>query len=116
MTVDIPCFTSDELDTETLSELISKKSSFKLVTVKDISFSVYKIESAIEKQNLKCRVYTENRSAAMAGMIIPTGVTQVVGAFSALGIAAHNLVTLNPDYEIAKNQLDDIITVKYKKE
>ncbi|WOG30125.1 hypothetical protein [Endozoicomonas sp. 8E] len=113
---DISKYTSDELDTEKLSELISKRESFKIVAVKDISFSVNKIEGAIEKKGLKCRVYTENRSAAMAGMAIPTGVTQIAGLFSAVGIAAHNLATFNPDYEIAKNKLGGTITVKYKNE
>lgn len=114
--VDIKKYTSDELNKNKIFELISSKSSFKVVAVKDISYVVNKIEGVIEKKDLKCRVYTEYRSAAMAGMAIPTGVTQVAGLFSAIGIAAHNLATLNPDYEIAKNKANGTVTVIYKKE
>jgi hypothetical protein len=114
--VDIERFTSDELSVIKLSELVTNKKSFQVVAVNDISFTVNKIEGAIEKQGLRCRVYTEYRSAAMSGMIIPTGVTQVVGLFSAIGMAAHNLATLNPDYEIAKNKVKGTVTAVYKKE
>lgn len=114
--IDIQKFTSDELNEVTLSELISNRKSFKVVAVKDISFTVNKLEGAIEKKGLRCRVYTEYRSAAMAGMAIPTGITQVAGLLSAIGMAAHNLATLNPNYEIAKNQINDTVTVIYKNE
>lgn len=109
-------FTTDELSTEKLSELIANRKSFKVVAVKDMSYTINKVEGAIEKKGLRCRVYTEYRSSAMSGMIIPTGATQVVGLFSAIGIAAHNLVTLNPDYEIAKNLVNSSLTISYKKE
>ncbi|TVT30224.1 hypothetical protein [Marinobacter vinifirmus] len=114
--IDVQKFTSDELTESKLTELVSNKKSFQVVAVKDISYTVNKIEGAIEKKGLRCRVYTEYRSAAMAGMVVPTGVTQVAGLFSAIGMAAHNLATLNPDYEIAKNQIKSTVTVAYKKE
>lgn len=114
--LDIQKFTSDELSVNKLSDLVKNKKSFQIVAVKDISFTVNKIEGAIEKQGLRCRVYTEYRSAAISGMVIPTGVTQVAGLFSAIGMAAHNLATLNPDYEIAKNKIKGTVTALYKKE
>ena len=114
--IDVQYFTSDELNEGKLSELIFARKSFKVFAVKDISFTVNKIEGAIEKRDLRCRVYTEYRSAAIAGVAIPTGVTQVTGIFSGIGIGIHNLVTFNPDYEIAKNQLASTVTVTYKKE
>lgn len=113
---DVKKYTSDELSKQDLSELISQKKSFKVVAVKNISFCVNKIEGAIEKQGLKCRSYTEYRSSTLAGWLIPTGVTQVAAAFSAIGIAAHRLATYDPDYEIAKNKFNNTVTVTYKKQ
>ncbi|MBD3666529.1 MAG: hypothetical protein HUJ16_01100 [Kangiella sp.] len=114
--IDIPKFTSDELTTEKLGELISNKSSFQVVAVKNIGAVVNKLEGMIEKKNLRCRVYTEYRTASLASMAIPTGVTQLAGFASAVGIAAHNLATLNPDYEIGKNKPAGRVTVIYKKD
>jgi len=34
---------------------------------------------------------------------------------TALGVGVHNIVTYNPDYEIAKNKLKGVVTVTYKK-
>ena len=114
--VDIQKYTSDELDANKLRNLISLKKSFQVVAVKDISFLVNKIEGAIEKLGLRCRVYTEYRTAGIAGIAIPTGITQITGLATALGVGIHNLATINPDYEIAKNKFNDTVTVIYKKE
>jgi hypothetical protein len=114
--IDIAKYTSEEITTEKLSELISKKASFQIVAVKNISSVVNKIEGEIEKKGLRCRVYTEYRSASMAGIAIPTGITQAVGIYSAIGIGIHNLATFNPDYEIAKNKPSSRVTVIYKKD
>ena len=62
--MDILKFTSDELTDEKLKELIVKKESFCVVAVKNMSYTVNKIEGAIEKQSLRCRVYMENRKLA----------------------------------------------------
>ncbi|EOX1298573.1 hypothetical protein ACPDLO_003624 [Vibrio cholerae] len=114
--VDIKKFTSDELTKEKLQELIKSKKSFQVVAVRDISFVVNKLEGEIEKLGLSCRVYTEYRSAAMGAMAIPTGITQVTGLFTAIGVGIHNLATFNPDYEIAKNQFNGTVTAMYKKD
>lgn len=114
--IDILKFTSDELTTEKLAELVSEKKSFQVVAVKDISFVVNKVEGEIEKQDLRCRVYTEYRSASLAGLAIPTGITQIGSAASAIGMGVHNLFTINPDYEIAKNKFAGTVTAIYKKE
>ena len=50
----------------------------------------------------------------MAGSLF-SGVASVVGQASAVGIAAHRLATINPDYEIGKNKLAGTITVKHVK-
>ncbi|MEA3261193.1 MAG: hypothetical protein U9Q93_14175 [Pseudomonadota bacterium] len=111
--IDIKKLSMDELDDETLSELIEGKKSFQIVAVTHLGSVVNAVETAIEKNGLKCRVYTEYRSASLAGMFIP-GV-QPIGIFSAVGIAAHNLATFDPDYEIAKNKPQGRVTVIYKK-
>jgi len=110
--VDIEKFTSDELSTEKITKLINEKKSFIIVAVKDIGYMVNKLEGSIEKQNLKCRVYTEYRAAAIsAGLFTPFTVLE--SAAAAIGVAAHNLATYNPDYEIGKNYIKKTITVKY---
>ncbi len=114
--IDIAKYISDDITTETLAELIAQKASFQIVAVKNISSVVNKLEGIIEQKGLRCRVYTEYRSASLASMAIPTGVTQLAGFASAIGIAAHNLATLNPDYEIGKNKPAGRVTVIYKKD
>ena len=95
--------------------MIRKMRSFKIVEIKDLSFVVNSIESEIEAQKLRCRVYTEHRAAVIAGVAVPTGITQLAGIATALGIGVHNLATINPDYEIAKNIVTNTVTVNYKK-
>lgn len=114
--IDIEKYTSDDLNREKLKSLIEKRKSFMIVAVKDISTIVNKVEGEVEKQGLRCRVYTEYRTAAIAGIAVPTGVTQLTGMATAIGIGVHNLFTINPDYEIAKNQLNSTVTVIYKKD
>ncbi|UVO19122.1 hypothetical protein [Stutzerimonas stutzeri] len=114
--IDILKFTSDELTAEKLSELVKQRRSFQVVAVKDISYVVNKVEGEIEKQNLRCRVYTEYRTAAIAGVAVPTGITQLAGIATAIGVGLHNLATINPDYEIAKNKFAGAVTVMYQKE
>ncbi|MBU0721457.1 hypothetical protein KJ877_08945 [bacterium] len=113
--VDIENYTSDDLTSEKLSNLVDNRKSFKVVAVKDIGFMVNKIEGAIEKQDLSCRVYSEFRSAAMGAVAIPTPVTIFGGLAAMVGTAAHNLATFNPDYEIGKNKIKNTVTVIYKK-
>lgn len=114
--IDILKFTSDELTTEKLNELIKSKRSFQIVSVKDISFSVNKLEGAIEKNGLSCRIYTEFRSAAIAAAAVPVPFVSAVGLATAIGVGIHNLATFNPDYEVAKNEPKNMLTVTYKKE
>ena len=66
MSIDIQKFTADELTLEKLDTLAMRHESFQVVAVSNISAVVEKIEGRLEKQDLKCRVYSEYRSAAMA--------------------------------------------------
>ena len=114
--VDIENYTSDEMTSEKLNSLIENKKSFKVVAVKDIGFIVNKIEGAIEKRDLTCRVYSEFRSVAMGAVAIPTPVTLLGGLAAMVGTAAHNIATFNPDYEIGKNKIKNTVTVIYQKD
>ena len=107
--------TTDDLTTELIQRLIDKKYNFQVLAVTNMTNVVSKIEGIIEKKGYKCRVYTENRSAALAGIAIPTGITQLAGLGSAIGMAVHNIATFNPDFEIGKNKFNGTVTVKYKK-
>ena len=54
--IDIAKFTSDEMTSQKLAELISQKASFQIVAVKNIGTVVNKVEGEIEKKDLRCRV------------------------------------------------------------
>lgn len=112
MSIDIKKFTAVELTTDKLDKLIAQHESFQVVSVSDLGSVVSKIEERIEKLGLKCRVFTEYRSASIGAMFTPIG---ILGIVPAIGIAAHNLATFNPDYEIGKNKVAGTVTVKYKK-
>lgn len=115
MTIDTEIFKAGDLSIDKLNELIIEGKSFKVIKITNMPTVVRQVESAIEDMGLKCRVYTEYRSAFMAGSLIPTGITQGIGLATAIGIGLHNLVTYNPDYEIGKNEINSSITVVNKK-
>jgi len=112
---DIENYTSDDLSTEKLDKLIDSRKSFKVVAVKDIGYLVNKLEGAIEKKDLTCRVYTEFRTAVIsAGLFTPFTIIESLAAGA--GVAAHNLATFNPDYEIGKNKIKSHISVIYQRD
>jgi len=93
--------------------LIHSKSSFTVIGLKGkMSDVVDTIESTIEKKGLSCRIYTRGRVAAAGGSFLG-GLTGVVGVISTIGIAAHNVATYDPDYEVAKHQVDNKLTITY---
>ena len=94
--------TAEEID-ERAKKLIKSRASFIVVNAKATNTIAAKIESMIENNGLRVRVYTKHRA---------------VGAFVppvAVGIGLHNLLTLNPDYEVAKDFINDQVEVTYKK-
>lgn len=95
-------------------KLVRDRKTFSINTP-NVSRIADKMEKVIERVGFRCRVYTENRAAAMGATLIPTGITRAVGIASAVGIAAHNLATFNPDYEIGKNVINNQVSVTYKK-
>lgn len=99
-------------DESLLNRFINDRKSFEILGVGG-SFKecILLIEQSIESKGLTCRVYTENRSAAIGAGLFAVG----AGVFAAVGIAAHNLATYDPDYEIGKNLINNKVTVKFKK-
>ncbi|WP_459609401.1 hypothetical protein [Bilophila wadsworthia] len=95
--------------------LVEQKKTFTIINIKNgISKVVKEVEKSIEERKMQCRVYTSSRSALVGGIFIPTGITQVTGIASAVGIAAHNIVTWEADYRIVKCLIDKEVEVIYK--
>jgi hypothetical protein len=111
MSSDLPKYTSAELSVSKIDELVSKKMTFQVVGLSDISRIVEAVEGCIEKKGMSCRVYTEYRSAALIGETFMGG----FGILAGISIALHNVATFNPDYEIGKNKIKGSVTVTYKK-
>lgn len=102
---------ASELSNELLDLLIKKSASFIVRAVSEHSNVVKRVEKSIEEHGMTCRIYTENRGYVAGGAAILTG----VGLAAIAGIAAHNIATWNPDYEIARNFIDNKISVTFKK-
>ncbi|WP_332604772.1 hypothetical protein [Acinetobacter sp. ESBL14] len=103
----------DDLSSSFLESMIKGKKSFEILGVGGkIKECVNLVEKTIEGNGLTCRIYTEGRIAGVAAGILDQG----IGIVTAVGIVAHNLFTLNPDYEVGKNLLQHKITVTFKKE
>lgn len=104
----------EDIRSEKTINLIKSKSSFEIVGLSGrMDSAVSTIENLIESEGLKCRVYTYGRVAAAGGSFFG-GVTGLIGLASAVGIAAHNLATFNPDYEIAKHLVDNKLSINFK--
>ncbi|MEL7293135.1 MAG: hypothetical protein ABG776_05310 [Cyanobacteria bacterium J06555_13] len=101
-----------EISSEEIKALLTKRASFVLTNVTSMNQSVQELEAIIEGEGLSCRIYTAGRSASMAATFSPAALW---GIASAAAIAAHNLATLNPDYEVAKYPVTDKLEVNFKK-
>lgn len=94
-----------------IDRLIKNKESFVVVGLGGELLEASKfVEKSIENRGLKCRVYTRNRAYA-AGAMSWTG----AGVLSLAAIAAHNLVTFSPDYEVGRAIVDNRLYVTYKR-
>ncbi|PAU63662.1 hypothetical protein [Pseudomonas indica] len=114
--MDVNVYTLQEISNDQILEKIKNRESFIIEKLEPMRFSstVDTLEKLIESEGLKCRVYTIGRIAT-AGATALGGVTAALGLFSGIAIAAHNIATWNPDYEIAKNIFGATIHVNYKK-
>ena len=111
-------FTQHEATSRKMAELVKEHKSFKITQIDkggDFVDIVNKIEEMLERAGYTCRVYTAYRRACMAVGFIPSPVTWGIGLAAALAIAAHNIVTYNPDYEISKDFAKAMITVSYQR-
>ena len=111
-------FTQHEATSRKIAELVKDHKSFKIIQIEkggDFVDLANKIEEVIESVGYTCRVYIAYRRAFMAVGFIPSPVTWGIGIASALAIAAHNIVTYDPDYEISKDFAKSTITVSYQR-
>lgn len=112
--MDIGVYSAGSISNEEISSMISDKRSFKIKEIEPEFFgdTVETIEKLIECQGLTCRIYTAGRITALG-----ISALSVVGGLAAgLTIATHNIVTYNPDYEIAKLYPTKTLAITYKKQ
>lgn len=111
--MDIGVYSTSEISNEEISSMISERRSFKIKDIDSVFFAdtVETIEKLIESQGLKCRVYTAGRITALG----VSAISIVGGVAAGLTIAAHNIATFNPDYEIAKVYTTKTLAITYKK-
>lgn len=69
------------------------------------------VERAIGGEGMTSRVFTQGRMAALAAGLVAAPAAAAV----AVGLAAHNLATLNPDYEVMKRPLERALRLTYVK-
>lgn len=98
---------------ERVSELIEARESFEVWDVDiESTFDVaQRIEAEIEKRRMTCRVYTSGRLMTAAVGIFSMG----AGLAALASIAAHNLMTYDPDYEICRDLANSRLIVKFMK-
>ena len=95
-----------------LAELIDKRQSFVLRGLGSrMSKVIAELEGIIERDKMTCRVYSRNRGFVVAA----TSFVPVVSWINVAAIAAHNIVTYDPDYEIGKDLKDKRLHVTYKR-
>ena len=80
-------------------------------SVDEMKDAVKRVEHRIEEMGMTCRVYTEYRAAAVGASML----FAFVGVASLATVAAHNILTWDPDYELAKSVAKNTLTVTYKK-
>ncbi len=96
---------------EQLGHLLDNHSSFEIcnVDIGDMFDICGELEQAIENKKLKCRIYTKNRVVAgLAGVF-----NYRWGLAPLVAIAAHNIITRNPDYEIVRDLANNSIEVSW---
>jgi hypothetical protein len=96
-------------------QLINQRESFEVIGLGGkMGDVVSMIENIIETKGLSCCIYTYGLVAA-AGATVLGGPMGVFGLASTIGMAVHNIVTYDPDYELAKHVVDNKLSVTYKK-
>lgn len=114
--MDVGVYKITEVTNEQILSKIRKHESF---TLECEEFDRYKntlawLEKAIEAEGMRVRVYMKARVATMGTAVI-TGWGSVAAAAAGIAMAAHNIATWSPDYEIAKHPIGNTLYVTYKK-
>lgn len=115
--MDIGVYSLHVISDAKISSLINENQSFVLEDIarRNLVEAVRAVEKMIESKGLTCRVYLKGRSATVVAVASSMTPAIIGGWVSAIGMGLHNLVTWDPDYEIAKNLATGTLTVTYKK-
>lgn len=115
--MDVGVYSLDEVTNEQIKAKIKAHESFTIKEIETLKFfnAVEVIEKMIESLGMKCRVYSTYRTTLMLTAAIPNPITAALGIGTAIGVAAHNLATWGPDYEIGKNMTLGTLDIIYKK-
>ena len=99
-------------DKNGMAALIDQRQSFRVRAVdwEQLLDCCRWVEEHIDAVDMDSRVYTKGRVAAAAVGVVSFGAGMAVLA----GIAAHNLLTLNPDYEICRDLANQQLWVRYQ--
>lgn len=87
---------------------------WKLVLNNETVYIPTLLEEIIEANDHRCRIFTQARRAMLLTVSVPV-IGQVTALGTALGMAAHNLATLNPDFEIRKGFRERVRVTNRKK-
>lgn len=114
--MDVGVYMITDVSNEDILTKIRNRESF---TLECLEYDRYKntlewLEKSIEAEGMKVRIYMKGRAATM-GTAVLTLWGAGVAAASGLAMAAHNVVTWSPDYEIAKHPIGCTLYVKHKK-
>ena len=99
-------------DKNGMAALIDQRQSFRVRAVdwEQLLACCRWVEEHIDAVDMDSRVYTKGRVAAAAVGVVSFGAGMAVLA----GIAAHNILTLNPDYEICRDLANQQLWVRYQ--
>ncbi|MCF5188637.1 hypothetical protein [Pseudomonas simiae] len=125
--MDVGVYKITEITNDFIIEKLEARESFVLECEEFDRYSktLTWLEQTIESKGMSVRIYMRARrlsfgsfagfaGASVVGAPIALGAL-AIGVVAGVGIAAHNLATLNPDYEIGKHPIASTLYVDYKK-
>ena len=106
----LPLLAAD--DQVAMADMIAQRHSFRVRSEdwEQLLACCHWVEAHLDAVDLNSRVYTKGRVAAAAMGLFSVGAGMVVLA----GIATHNLLTWNPDYEICRDLANQQLWVCYQ--
>lgn len=114
--MDYGVYKVDSVSDEQVNSLVESRESFVLegISMTKMSEVIEKLEKIMADHGLKSRVFTKGRLGLAAATFV-TPVSALAGWATGVGIAAHNIATYDPDYEIAKNKITGTLTITCKR-